>query len=689
MARKPAPPPPRPVSPPWDSQRPYLTSSFLTQSPPSSPPAPTTAPNPDAIAVDDALYALLAVRPTHVSVTHRPALAFESPTPAALPPHLAPLFARILPLASHHARVRAFVERNRLAHRGPGFVKQSVAVAIHTLLHEYHDLILRLERPPGHAPWSLQKLLYYLQPTMRTMALLHTLTEHLDLSHGGAALSIVYNLAHSHLGSSHHSILFSHILYHAALPIFHHIEQWLFHGLLADPNHEFFIRQDLRYANPSSVKSWQTRFSIDRDMLPDFLSEFATTILSTGKYLNVLRESNVSITRLHILPSESLSECARHLLATDAPRRIAALVNSAYKSSAAQLLRHLSDTVRLKHRLRTLRRFFLCSEADFLVHFFDIAASELAKPRTIISTTRLASLLDICIRSGVNHADEFADDVTCILTDQHIATEIANIARTSVTTENQTQLQKAQQFGDISGYEAFALDFQLEWPINLVVSETEVLKYQFLFRYLFYMKHVERELEHCWKLHGRAKGALKKVAPSLVRSFALRNRMLHFIRNMLYYTVADVIEPNWRQFAGAMQSAQTIDEIMVHHARFLDRCVTQSLLSNEKHLQVLKALGETCISFATYTEGFNGILRAREDSEFVQKRLNDRSYPNTLAKFETSFDVHLDKLMDGLSAVSKKRANVHLANLCERLDGGGYYSRCKERSIASFGGLQM
>ncbi|CAN8076089.1 unnamed protein product [Agarophyton chilense] len=674
------PPPPRASSPAWDTRRPYLTSAFLSHQIEQPQPSPTD--DNHILAVHDALYALLGVRPAFCCVEATgvpPEITYKPPPPGVLPPDVAPLLARLLPLATHHARVRAFIERFRLPRRTSGHVRQSVAVALETLLHEYHELVLRLEQEAIRSTWSLQTLLYYVQPTMRTMQLLATVSTQLRGAHGGAALNIVYNVAHAHVGTPNHSVLFSHLLQNAAMPIFHHIDAWVIHGLLQDPHKEFFIRHDIRYMRATTTKSWEQRFSINRDMLPDFLSEFATTILRAGKYLNVLRECEVSIPPLQLKAEESLTACARDLLAPGTSRSISAFVTRTYQRAASHLMSHLSKTVRLKERLRSLKSFFLCGSSDYIAHFLDIAQAELSKPRPSVSRSRLASLLDICIRAGVNRNDEFADDVTCVLADDHLAAEISHVDNPRTRGRRDV----------ISGYEAFALDYKLEWPLNLVVSETEVLKYQFLFRYLFYLKYVERELENCWNLHMRAKGSLKRVATSLVRSFALRNRMLHFIRNMLYYTVADVIEPNWRQLETAMHKAKTIDEIMVQHGHFLDVCVTQSLLSNEKHLQVLWALGETCTSFATYTDGFETLIRAREDADVVQNRLKERSYPNTLAKFETSFDLHLGKLMDGLSAVSKKRANVHLANLCERLDGGDYYSRFKERSLASFGNMQI
>ncbi|CAN8073422.1 unnamed protein product [Agarophyton chilense] len=182
-----------------------------------------------------------------------------------------------------------------------------------------------------------------------------------------------------------------------------------------------------------------------------------------------------------------------------------------------------------------------------------------------------------------------------------------------------------------------------------------------------------------------ARSSLRKVATALVRLFALRNSMLPFFRKILYYAVAYVIEPNKMQFENAMRKAQTTDAIMVHHAHFLGH-VGRTMLIAERGSW---ALGEICISFTSHTDSFETLVRVCEDNDVVQSHLKERSYPATLAKIETSFDFHLGKFMEGLSALSKSRANVHLANLCERLHGGEYYSLWKEQSSASFHKLQI
>lgn len=704
----------RPDKPTWDSDRSYLTGAFLIEPPQLTPPNLSSYPEPvqHKLAIQDALNALLGLRPNYASIASipSPTFAVSHPHLQSTHPDIASLLTRILPLATHHAAVKQFIEHTRVPHSSSGHVRQALGVALEDLLSDYNSFILRLEAAALSDDLSLQKLLYYVQPTSRSMALLCSVASSCSQSHGAAALNDLYTLAVSFVGSDDSKQVLAFLLGRAAQPILDVMATWIGTGVIDDPYNEFFIIHDPSYSGPvADDKSWEMRYTINWNMVPDFLKAFVEDILRAGKYLSVLRECGVDLqqslseaqTKLNAsveasndndTSSELRLDCFKLsgnlLLGSDASRRISKVVDRAFRLSSTALMSYLEISVRLRERLRSLRRFFLMQQGDFLVHFLDSARNELAKGIGSVSRSKLASLLDLSIRTSVSSTDPFQDDLSCELSNSDLASQIAQLLVHNEDDNTGTPGPMGMK-SEISGYESFSLTYRLSWPLNLIVSEMDIIKYQFIFRYLFYCKHVERELEVCWSYHSQAKGPLRLMPNSFVRSFALRNRMMQFIRNMLYYTVVDVLEPNWRTLEEEMRKAKTIDDIMVHHANFLLLSSTQSLLSNEKHLQVFKNIAETCISFSAYTARFSDLFASREAVAVVEQKLRQRKYPTTLAKFETSFDMHIDKLLDGLSAFSKKRANVHVANLCEKLDVGGYYTRHKERSLASFGNIEI
>lgn len=710
MALSPRQASPRIYSPPWDTLRSFLTGDFLLDPAPIAPPPLSSYP-PDTqqkLATFDALSALLGLRPNYATVgsENSPVYTIAQDRLQRTHPHITPFLSRILPLATHHAKVKFFIEQSRLAHTS-GHVRQAISSALTDLLADYNSFILRLESEAHSDNLSLQKLHFYVQPTARSMALLNAVADSCAPRRGGAALDALYSLAVSFVGSPDEKTVLAFMVGRAAEPVLDIMAVWLSSGVIDDPYDEFFISHDTSYMGTAlDHKTWEMRFTVNPTNVPSFLGPFVESVLRAGKYLSVLRDCSVDVRVALEDAQKTLAEdehLASHensdayrpdrlrlsgatLLSSDASRRIGQAVDRAFRLSSAALMTHLKETVRLRERLRSLKCFFLLEQGDYLVHFLDAADAELSKPISSASRSKLASLLELSVRSGVSASDAFLDDLSCELLDKDLSSQIASL---SLATEASNDQDRLASHRETCGYEAFGLTYRLKWPMKLIISITDMMKYQLMFRYIFYCKHVERELEQCWRVHARAKGPLRRMPTSFIRSFSLRNRMLQFVRNMLYYTVADVLEPNWRTLDAELRNAKTIDDIMLHHSTFLGMSSLQSLISHERHQAVFKNVCETCLAFAAYTHRFEDLFASREGKDLIEEQLVEQNYPALLAKFETSFDMHFANLLDGVAALSKTRANVHLANLWDRLDAGGYYTRFKERSLASLGAMAL
>ncbi len=85
-------------------------------------------------------------------------------------------------------------------------------------------------------------------------------------------------------------------------------------------------------------------------------------------------------------------------------------------------------------------------------------------------------------------------------------------------------------YGNLSGLDLFTLSYSVRWPLSLVVPKKVLVKYQLIFRHLFHCKHVERQLCKTWQNHQSTKAfAMRR---SFVQSYALQQRMLHFLQNI-------------------------------------------------------------------------------------------------------------------------------------------------------------
>jgi gamma-tubulin complex component 2 len=167
----------------------------------------------------------------------------------------------------------------------------------------------------------------------------------------------------------------------------------------------------------------------------------------------------------------------------------------------------------------------------------------------------------------------------------------------------------------MKGIEAFVIDFpRIPFPISLVLSEQTMENYKLLFRHLFFAKHVERRLIGVWRDHQALKG-LHSLRGLLGPTFLLRQRMLHFLQNLIYYMTFEVIENNWTEMCSSIDSTgdnpkspnhkeQTVDDILDIHNEFLRRTLEACLLTNRDVVRSLTKIMNTCLLFSDQMKRF-------------------------------------------------------------------------------------
>lgn len=217
-------------------------------------------------------------------------------------------------------------------------------------------------------------------------------------------------------------------------------------------------------------------------------------VLRAGKYLNVVRECGKEVN----FPG------SRELSYTPHDRGYVSTIEQAYTFASKSLLELMIDGEDLMGYLRSLKHYFLMDQGDLMVHFLDMAQNELCKPMAEILPQRLESLLELALRTSLADHDQYKDNVRPILVPYDLVTQlfyIMAIQPEGVGAEATPPPPIARPDPcsvSLSGVEALSLDYQVKWPLSLVISRKSLFKYQMLFRHLFFCRHVERELCATW-----------------------------------------------------------------------------------------------------------------------------------------------------------------------------------------------
>ena len=299
-------------------------------------------------------------------------------------------------------------------------------------------------------------------------------------------------------------------------------------------------------------------------------------------------------------------------------------------------------------------------------------------------------MLDIAVRTSTANSDPFKDDLTCDLLPYDLITQLVRIL--SVTGDANNPNFRDPTETHISGLESFTLDYEVKWPLSLILSKKALTKYQMLFRHLFYAKHVERLLCHLWASNKGAKKHMLHKKPWYSIAFALRQRMIHLVQNLEYYMMFEVIEPNWHLLEENLRSVTNIDGVLEHHNDFLDRCLKDCMLTSLELLRIVSKLMAVCVTFC------NCMVRYNHSSEVQDKASSSGSAPKisihhydrmmsteniekTIGNFDTNFSRLLIELLDKLSVLSGTEKEQDMMNLVFRLDHNSFYSEYQRKLI--------
>ncbi|KAM9831703.1 gamma-tubulin complex component 2 [Neosynchiropus ocellatus] len=694
---------PNPVFPQWVYDRPALLGDFITGTVPAADSAAAVGTMPlaaqEQALVDDLLFVLIGVDGR--DITAQPVLGRQNRSfivDPTLDMSIKELVNRILPVASYYSTITRFIEEKSSFEYGQ--VNHALTAAMRTLMKEYLILITQLEHLQRQGLLSLQKLWFYIQPTMRTMEILASIASSVDKGDcmGGSTLSLLHDRTFNYTGDSQAQELCLYLTKAASVPYFEILEKWIYRGIIKDPYSEFMVEehelQKEKIQEDYNDKYWDQRYTIVQHRIPSFLQKMADKILSTGKYLNVVRECGRDVT----CPD------AKEVLYTLKERAYVEQIEKAFNYASKVLLDFLMEEKELVSRLRSIKHYFLMDKGDFFVHFMDLTEEELQKPVDDIVPPRLEALLELALRMSTANTDPFKDDLKIDLMPHDVITQLLRVL--AIETKQEKSIINSEPTDvALSGLEAFSFDYIVKWPLSLIINRKALTRYQMLFRHMFFCKHVERLLCNVWISNKDSKQYSLHSAKWFAAAFALRQRMLNFVQNIQYYMMFEVMEPTWHVMEKNLKTASNIDDVLCHHTSFLDNCLKDCMLTNPELLRIFSKLMSVCVMFTSCMQRFTQSLRlerlSREDgasnlgeqveevpkkkattkfsAEHMDAPLSNVGLETTISKFDSNFSLLLLDLLDKLSIYSTNDCEHSMISIIYRLDFNGFYTERLER----------
>lgn len=639
--------------------------------------------------IDDLLFVLLGLEGQYITfgVNREPYDPFDERSRLAGPayliargldPSLRDLTQQILRTATCTSALDAFIEV--MSRYEKGSVSHALCAAIRKVHKDFQILVAQLEHQfLTNDNFSLHQLSLYLKKSAHIMNLLFHLTQDILMQNGllgtdedaessndeddfenvlaainggaservkkscigGALISLLIKKLQSLSGDPQAKELLTTLLSEASKPYLRMLNEWLHHGNVKDPHSEFMIKEAKSIKREGLEQDytddyWEKRYTIRQDHVPQQLVSVIDRVLLAGKYLNVVRECSRG-EKLTVNFDSNLS--TQEGMPQDIfDANLLLSVNSAYHYANAALMRLLLTTHHLPQRLKSLKHYFFLDRSDWFTYFLELSHSELRKHAKQGNAGKLQSLLDLVLHTpgSVAAEDPYKEDIRITLSDTALTGYLMRIVNTQGMDADATALNNSynpaadsvsgKEDDDLRVHQVLTLDSSVPFPLSLIISRVTLTRYQFLFRYLLSLKHLEHQLIGSWAEAGGVGSVVKSSSTAYKdasawrrktggarielwkrRAWCLRSRMLTFVQQLLYFCTAEVIDPAWKSFmarvtasmqdnsdagadeANASKSAdpkRTVDELMQDHVDFLATCLKECMLTNSKLLRV-------------------------------------------------------------------------------------------------------
>ena len=503
-----------------------------------------------------------------------------SPTTVELPNNLPiPMLSLLNMLAEPcllYKQLAAFTEDN-----DGGLISQSFRAAVSLELRSYLGLVATLEGEIRSALTAIEKgqeqqdirksgvtlkrCIIWLREATMGLRLMSVMVEKSKDKRGGQLITMIHSFSLSH-GDPFVGAFAERLLANVTRPFYDMLRRWVYDGELVDPYNEFFVMEPDPASRPEidprrvSTSVWEDKYKLDDNMVPTIVTaEFAKKVFLIGKSLNFIRHSCgnpdwvIQYSKSH---SRSLDYANSSTLSTS--------IDSAYETTMARLTHLMFNKFSLLTHLTAIKKYLLLSQGDFIALLMESLAPNLDRPSNSQYRHTLTSQLEHAIR----HSNAQFDDSEVL---RRLDARMLELST-----------------GEI-GWDCFTLEYKISPPCDVVITQWASTQYLKVFNLLWRIKRVEFSLSTTWrKCMIGSRGVLALVEDKLgadwKRARCVMAEMIHFVNQLQYYILFEVVEASWEQLQTAMaQPNSTLDDLIEAHTKYINNITRKGLLGSARH----------------------------------------------------------------------------------------------------------
>ncbi|KAL3475058.1 Spc98 family-domain-containing protein [Aspergillus californicus] len=455
---------------------------------------------------------------------------------------------------------------------GGGLISQSLRAALSNELRSYLGLVATLEgeiRRAMAAPEesngpktgvTLKRCVVWTRDATMALRLMSMIVEKARNTKGGQLISLIHGFSTSH-GDPFVCNFAEKLLTHVTRPFYDMLRLWIYDGELSDPYKEFFVVEpEFRTStDPRRIATsvWEDKYKLEDDMVPSIITQdFANKVFLIGKSLNFIRYGCGDSGWVEAYSKEASKELRYGDTAS-----LETSIDEAYKTTMARLIHLMNDKFKLFDHLHALKKYLLLGQGDFIALLMESLASNLDRPANSQYRHTLTAQLEHAIRAS--NAQYDPPDVL-----RRLDARMLELSH-----------------GEI-GWDCFTLEYKIDAPVDVVITPWGSTQYLKVFNFLWRVKRVEFSLGSTWRrcMTG-ARGVLgsvdDKVGSDWKRARCVIAEMIHFVCQLQYYILFEVIESSWDQLqASVSKPGCTLDDLIEAHTKYLSSITHKGLLGS-------------------------------------------------------------------------------------------------------------
>lgn len=485
-----------------------------------------------------------------------------------------------------------------------GLIGQSLRAAIGLEMRSYLGLVATLEgqirralvslnetpssrQGLGKAGVTLKRCVIWTREATMGLRLMSVIVEESQSRKGGQLISLIHSFASSH-GDPFVGAFAERLLSHVTQPFYDMLRLWIYDGELSDPYLEFFVIEQGDKADAEdrggATSVWEVKYRLDDSMIPTIITEeFAKKVFLIGKSLNFIRHGCSDSAWV-----ESYSKDASRELRYGDTASLETSIDEAYKTTMARLILLMNTKFKLLEHLGALKKYILLGQGDFVALLMESLSSNLDRPANSQYRHTLTAQLEHAIRNSNAQFD--SPDVL-----RRLDARMLELSH-----------------GEI-GWDVFTLEYKIDAPVDVIVTAHGSKQYLKVFNFLWRVKRVEFALSSTWRrcMTG-ARGVLGAVADKVGADWKTARcavaEMIHFITQLQYYILFEVIEASWSTLQVALaRPGATLDDLITAHATYLKSITRKGLLNSSGHLDFPSQLHELLKIMLAYKDAVDGL----------------------------------------------------------------------------------